>query len=201
MSVTIPNLLSLVRMGLVPLFIIAVVDGESFEALIVFLAAGLTDALDGFIARVFRQQSVLGMYLDPIADKLLLMSAFVVLTIPGLHPGISIPLWVTIFVIARDLIIVTVALILYLAVGITRFPPTLLSKVNTTVQIACIILVLGSGIFSGLYQAALWSTFLVGFLTVASGIDYIVLAARDRVDPSVERRPAEGAPGSGEEAP
>lgn len=175
---TIPNLLSLLRMGLTPLFLVAVVGGRPFQALLVFAIAGITDALDGFLARALAQQSRLGAYLDPIADKMLLMSAFVALAIPGLHPGTIIPAWVTVLVIARDLIIVIVALILYLALGITRFQPSWLSKVNTTVQVATALLVLASGTWHVLEPPAEWATFAVALTTVASGIDYILRAHR-----------------------
>ena len=104
MTFTIPNLLSLLRMGLVPLFIITVVNSDWRKALLIFLVAGITDALDGFIARFWNQKSLLGSYLDPIADKLLLTSAYVVLSIPGLNRGAEIPLWITILVIARDVL-------------------------------------------------------------------------------------------------
>ena len=99
---SIPNVLSVLRMALVPLFIIAVVDGERVKALALFAAAGATDALDGFAARFWRQQTLLGSYLDPIADKLLLTSAYVVLTIPALNPALTIPVWVTVLFIARS---------------------------------------------------------------------------------------------------
>ena len=123
MTFTIPNLLSLLRMGLIPLFIIMVVNGDPPKALLIFLVAGVTDALDGFIARFWKQQSPLGAYLDPMADKLLLTTAYVVLAIPSLnHGGTQIPAWVTILVIARDVLIVAVALVLSLAAGIRNFP-------------------------------------------------------------------------------
>ena len=122
MKFTIPNFLSVLRMGLVPLFIIAVIDGDSRKALLIFVVAGVTDALDGLIARLANQHSLLGAYLDPIADKLLLTSAYIALSIPQLNHGAPIPLWVTVLVIARDLLIVVMALIMYLAAGVRRFP-------------------------------------------------------------------------------
>ena len=85
MKLTIPNLLSLFRMGLVPLFIIAVLNGDSGKALVLFVVAGISDALDGALARWLDQQSLLGTYLDPIADKLLLTSAYVTLSIHAIH--------------------------------------------------------------------------------------------------------------------
>ncbi len=87
MNFTVPNLLSLLRMGIIPLFVIALLEGQPRRALILFLVAGVTDALDGFIARFWNQRSVLGTYLDPIADKLLLMTAYVILSVPSLQPA------------------------------------------------------------------------------------------------------------------
>jgi cardiolipin synthase (CMP-forming) len=177
---TIPNLLSLLRMGLVPLFIIAVIDGESRKALLIFTAAGITDALDGFIARFANQQSLLGAYIDPIADKLLLTSAYVALSIPQLNHGAPIPLWVTVLVIARDLLIVAMALILYLAAGVRRFPPSVLSKITTVVQVTALVLVLVSApaLWPKLEPVASALVYGVALLTVASGLDYIVRASR-----------------------
>lgn len=181
MTFTIPNLLTLLRMGLVPLFIIALVNGDAKKALLIFLVAGVTDALDGFIARFWRQQSPLGAYLDPIADKLLLTSAYVVLSIPSLTRGAPIPLWVTILVISRDVLIVIIALVLYLAAGVRKFPPSVLSKINTVLQVVTIILVLLSGTLPEqrwLELVSLTSIYLVAALTVATGLDYIVKASR-----------------------
>jgi cardiolipin synthase (CMP-forming) len=181
MIFTVPNLLSLLRMGLVPLFIITAVNGDSRKALLIFLVAGVTDALDGFIARFWNQKSLLGAYLDPIADKLLLMSAYIVLSIPGFNRGPEIPVWVTILVIARDVLIVVVALVLYLAAGIRTFPPSVLSKVNTALQVAAVVLVLVSGTLPDvrlIELAADAAIYLVAGLTVASGLDYIYRYSR-----------------------
>lgn len=178
---TIPNLLSILRMGLVPLFIIAVTDGEAGRALILFAVAGVTDSLDGFLARFWGQQSLLGTYLDPIADKLLLTSAYVVLAIPSLNPLMPIPVWVTVLVIARDVLIVVMAVSLYLATGIRSFPPSRLGKVTTTAQIATIAVVLlgmtlgGLGAFDPLASGLIY---LTAGLTVVSGLSYIVRANR-----------------------
>ena len=178
MKFTIPNLISVLRMGLVPLFIIAVLEGQALRALILFLVAGLTDALDGFIARFANQQSLLGAYLDPIADKILLTSAYVALTIPSLNHGVQIPIWITVLVIGRDVLLVVVALILYLAGGIRKFPPTLLSKVNTAVQVAAVLVVLLSALWSHLESIATTLLYLVAVLTVSSGLDYVIRYSR-----------------------
>jgi len=181
MTFTIPNLLSVLRMGLVPLFIITVVNGDSRKALLIFLVAGITDALDGFIARFWDQKSLLGAYLDPLADKLLLTSAYVVLSIPSLNRGAEIPLWVTILVIARDMLIVVLALVVYLVAGVRKFPPSPLSKVNTAMQVSAVILVLVSGTLPDRQLIELIANtvlILVGGLTVASGLDYIYRMSR-----------------------
>ena len=191
MKFTIPNLISVLRMGLVPLFIIAVLEGQALRALILFLVAGLTDALDGFIARFANQQSLLGAYLDPIADKILLTSAYVALTVPSLNHGVQIPIWITVLVIGRDVLLVVVALILYLAGGIRKFPPTLLSKVNTAVQVAAVLVVLLSALWSHLESIATTLLYLVAVLTVSSGLDYVIRYSRSSASASGNIPPSE----------
>lgn len=178
MMFTVPNLLSILRMGLIPLFVIAVLEGQNSRALLCFAIAGVTDALDGFIARFWKQQSKLGAYLDPLADKLLLVTAYVVLAIPNLRSGLLIPVWVTALVITRDVVIVVVALVLHLAAGVSRFPPSPLSKVNTAVQVGTVLLVLLSHRGPQLEATASFFVYLVAVLTLGSGIEYVVRANR-----------------------
>jgi cardiolipin synthase len=175
MKLTLPNLLSLLRMGIVPLFIIAVLKGDAGKALTLFVVAGISDALDGALARWLDQQSLLGTYLDPIADKILLTSAYVTLSIPALNQGAQIPIWVTVLVLARDVLLVVVALILYLAAGVRSFPVTLLSKVTTVVQVITVGLVLISSpqLVPSLSPIAELFLYAVVVLTVASGLYYI----------------------------
>ena len=175
---TIPNLLSIFRMGLVPLFIIALVGDHPVRALAIFLVAGITDGLDGFIARFYRQQSHLGSYLDPIADKLLLTSAYVMLAIPPADGGLAIPVWVSILVIARDVLIVIVALILYLALDIGHFPPAMIGKVTTVVQVVTVILVMLARILAAFQLPALVAIWLTATFTLASGFFYVWRASR-----------------------
>lgn len=175
---TIPNLLSLFRMGLVPLFIIALVGDHPVRALAIFLVAGITDGLDGFIARFYQQQSHLGSYLDPIADKLLLTSAYVMLAIPPAAGGLAIPVWVSILVIARDVLIVIVALILYLALDVGHFPPAMIGKVTTVVQVVTVILVMLARTTTWFELPALVAIWLTATFTVASGFFYIWRASR-----------------------
>jgi cardiolipin synthase len=178
MNFTVPNLLSLLRMGLIPLFVIALLDGRPGRALAVFCVAGVTDLLDGLIARYFGQQSALGAYLDPIADKLLLMTAYVMMAVPGLHPGLLVPVWLAALVLTRDVVVVVVVIVFYLALEVRSFQPSWLSKVNTSAQIATVILVLASGMAPTLLVAARAAVYLVAASTLASGIDYIFRANR-----------------------
>ncbi len=178
---SIPNVLSVLRMALVPLFIIALVDGEAVKALVLFAVAGATDSLDGVIARFWRQQTLLGSYLDPIADKLLLTSAYVVLTIPALNPVLTIPVWVTVLVIARDVLIVVLAGVLHIVTGQRSFPPLKIGKITTSAQIATVAVVLiglafrAHRFFALLAPALIYAT---AALTVISGVSYIVRANR-----------------------
>ncbi|MCP3962709.1 MAG: CDP-alcohol phosphatidyltransferase family protein [bacterium] len=167
-----PNLLSVLRIAMVPLFIIAVVERHPGWAFGVFALAGFTDLLDGYIARFYGQQSVLGAYLDPAADKLLVTSAFVLLSWPGLHQGLTIPIWVTVLVISRDVIIVIVALIVRLTVGLKRFPPTRISKWNTAFQIATVVAYLLTGLTREVDVLARGVLTVMVVLTVASSLEY-----------------------------
>jgi cardiolipin synthase len=174
MSFTIPNLLSLLRMALVGPFIIALINGQAKRALLIVVIAGVSDALDGFIARFFNQQSLLGSYLDPLADKLLVTAAYIVLAVPGLrHGGLQIPVWVAVMVIARDVLLVVVALVLYLAAGVRHFPPSLLSKVTTVFQFAAVVVVLLGALWPEVDTASLMLLYAVAVLTLASGVDYV----------------------------
>ncbi len=175
---TFPNLLSILRMGLVPLFIIALVEGQPVRALVLFLVAGITDGLDGFIARFYGQQSHLGTFLDPMADKLLLTSAYVMLAMTPTGGGFAIPVWVSILVIARDVLIVVVALVLFLALDVTRFLPALIGKVTTAVQVITVLLALVARISPAFEIPALVGVYLTAGLTVASGFYYIYRASR-----------------------
>jgi cardiolipin synthase len=132
---TLANQLTLLRMLLIPAFVILIVYGEMGWALITFLVAGVTDALDGLIARWAGQKTTLGAWLDPMADKLLLISTFIVLTLPGIGLVSRIPLWLTVCLISRDITIVLTVIVVNLAIGRRTFRPTLLGKVATGVYV------------------------------------------------------------------
>lgn len=182
MRFTIPNLLSILRMGLVPLFIIAILDGRPERALAIVVLAGLTDGLDGFIARFYHQESLLGSYLDPMADKLLLTSAYVVLAIPTLSAGLTVPVWASVVVIARDVLMVLLSVTFYLALGVKRFPPNALGKGTTVVQIGTVVLVLLARIRPAFEVAAQFAIYLTVGLTLASGLYYIYRLSRMKDD-------------------
>src|SRR5271157_3696635 len=130
---TAPNLLTLSRICLVPLLVAAVLDNHYTLGFTLFVIAGLTDALDGLLARVLKQYTMLGQYLDPVADKLLLSTLFLVLAYKGLIPGT-----VTALVFGRDVGILLVAAILYAAVGRREFKPSLFGKLNTVAQVMAV---------------------------------------------------------------
>ena len=135
-ALSIPNQLTMVRMLVLPFILIAMIYRQHDTALWLFVAAGLTDAVDGLVARRFNQKTRLGAFLDPMADKLLLSSAFVVQALIGVLPW-----WVTILVLSRDLIIMATVVVMILATPIRDFPPSIFGKVNTAVQFLTILAV------------------------------------------------------------
>lgn len=168
----IPNLLSLTRIILVPVFVIFLMQDKYYSALIIFIIAGLTDALDGTMARLLNAQTKLGSYLDPIADKLLLTTSFVTLAILGIIPS-----WLTVIVISRDFMILLGIAILTLMSITFEIKPALVGKVTTTLQIGTVFLVLLYKAFTNNlnYNFVLNLFFwLTAALTVASGLVYII---------------------------
>jgi cardiolipin synthase len=134
-NLTLANQLTILRIVLIPAFVLLVVYGYLGSALLVFLTAGLTDALDGLIARHAGQRTSLGAWLDPMADKLLLVTTFVILTMPSLPLTNHLPLWLTVAVISRDIVIVGVVAVVNLAVGPRTFTPSIWGKAATAVFI------------------------------------------------------------------
>lgn len=187
---TLPNFITLVRMAMIPFFVIAVVDGDHRLALGVFVMAGLTDALDGWIARRFAMRSVVGAYLDPLADKLLVTAAYVSLTIP-LGQEVVIPLWLTILALFRDFLILLMAAVLYLVEGVRRFPPSVLGKATTVAHVGTVFVVLTANV-TDLPEAVPTTFFYATFaLVILSGFSYIYRASDSIEEARSERRPAE----------
>jgi cardiolipin synthase len=141
-NLTIANQLTILRIVLIPIFVLLVVYGRLGEALLVFMTAGATDALDGLIARRAGQRTSLGAWLDPMADKLLLVTTFIVLTLPAIPLTNRLPLWLTIAVISRDIVIVGVVAIVNLAVGPRTFRPTFLGKATTAAFILTSVVIM-----------------------------------------------------------
>ena len=133
MNLTAANQLTILRMLLIPAFVILLLYGHRGWALVTFLTAGLTDLLDGLIARATGQKTTLGAWLDPMADKLLLVTMFVMLTLPNTGAANRLPLWFTVLVISRDVAIVLTVAVVNLAVGPRTFRPSLFGKIATAV--------------------------------------------------------------------
>jgi cardiolipin synthase len=137
LTVSIPNLITLGRILLVPVVVWAIIYGELWLAFVLFLAAGVSDAVDGYLAKRFNMASELGAYLDPLADKTLIVSIYVTLGIAG-----KIPLWLVILVVSRDIMIVGAIMLSWLLGSPLKVKPLLVSKLNTVAQIvfACVVL-------------------------------------------------------------
>ena len=166
---TIPNFITLVRLALVPVMGYFLVMGEYGIALLVFLAAAASDFLDGFIARTFQSVSRLGATLDPIADKLSMFVATVLLALAKL-----IPLWLAVAIVARDVVIVAGALAYRAVLGHVEMEPTFLSKLNTTLEFGVLLLVMATA--AGWVDIGAWLAvvFTITFATVlASGAQYV----------------------------
>jgi cardiolipin synthase (CMP-forming) len=178
-----PNLLTVLRICLAPFLVSAILEDRFTLSFGLFIAAGLTDALDGALARWLKQRTVLGQYLDPVADKLLLSTLFLVLT----HKRL-IPVTVTVLVFGRDVAILAVAAILYAAVGRREFMPSPLGKANTVAQVTAVAVVLLHQIYQAKWVVVCRAVALDAtvVLTVASGLHYAWLVTRRISAPSTE---------------
>jgi len=168
--VNLPNFLSLFRIILVPVTIVYLIDGSYITALVIFSLAGITDALDGFLARVLHQKTLLGAYLDPLADKALLTACFITLSILQVIPS-----WLTAIIVTRDFIILFGICVLFMVSGSLEIRPAFISKITTALQLLTVFLALiykslgGDGPHPLLY-VQYWLT--AGF-TVISGANYV----------------------------
>jgi cardiolipin synthase len=172
---TAPNQLTLLRMIFVPFIVIHLVEGRYLWALVVFVVAGFSDGLDGLLARRLRQQTLLGQYLDPIADKLLLSTMFLVLSI--LH---RIPWKFTVLVFSRDISILAASAVLFAIAGLRNFRPSIFGKANTFSQISAVLFVLLLEIHPSRWiwiarTVCLRATFM---FTLVSALHYVVLVQR-----------------------
>jgi cardiolipin synthase len=166
-----PNLLTLLRIGAIPLFLILLTDERYTEALLVFVVAGVTDSLDGAIARLTNSHTALGAYIDPLADKLLLLSSFLILAFLGF-----VPRWLAILVISRDIIILLGFAVLYFITGHSiTVRPTLVGKASTFFQLFTVILTLIALHNPAWRFPLLWhaSLILAGGTVILSGFQYL----------------------------
>jgi cardiolipin synthase len=176
-----PNQLTFLRLCMIPFLVLAVLDGHNRTAFAIFVLAGITDGLDGLLARLLHQRTVLGQYLDPVADKLLLSTLFLVLH----HEG-YISRRVTVLVFGRDLGIIIVAAILYAGMGVRDFRPSIFGKGNTLAQIVALVAVLLSQFYSPAWVQFIrhWALQATIVLTVVSGFHYAWRVARRLSAPS-----------------
>jgi cardiolipin synthase len=173
-QLTAANLLTLLRMVLIPPFAILLVYGHRGWALLVFLSAGITDLFDGLIARRTGQKTTLGAWLDPMADKLLLVTMFIMLTLPGIGSANPLPLWFTILVLSRDIAIVLTVAVVNLAIGPRTFRPSIFGKIATATYIVTGVVTLYFNYLN--VQSIVITTFIYASLviTFVSAFHYLI---------------------------
>lgn len=175
---TLPNFITLVRLAALPFFLLAIAEGRFGIALAIFVAAGISDGVDGYLARRFQMKSALGAYLDPIADKLLLMSSYLILAVPSYPAKVKVPVWLAVIVLSRDFLILLVALLLILSSSKRRFPPSWLGKTATVTMIATILLVLCANVWDWPREIVLVAFGAAAASTILSGFDYLIGVVR-----------------------
>ena len=199
-NLTFANQLTFLRLVAIPLLVIFLLQGRNGLALALFIGAGITDLLDGLVARWLKQQSALGSFLDPTADKFLMLGCYVTLALPpGLeafpdyHPANVMPVWMAIMVVARDVFIVVTAIVLYLMLGARRFPPTRLGKWCTGAELVTVGVFLvynWVGVSSHLWVPfCVWATLA---LVASSGVHYLLIT--HRLVTELYDRPSGGSP-------
>ncbi|HAT51168.1 MAG TPA: CDP-diacylglycerol--glycerol-3-phosphate 3-phosphatidyltransferase [Alphaproteobacteria bacterium] len=176
----VPNFLSFCRIFSVPAFIWLVLNDFLHWALFLFIMAGITDALDGYIAKRFNSVTKLGEFLDPLADKLLITSGFITLTINGLMP-----LWITLIVVTRDLVIIAGAIVFQVLTGSLKMEPLVISKINTVMQIILIISIMIENLYLLKFSLMTMLLIIVSFTTVLSGVIYIFIWSKRAVEKEI----------------
>lgn len=168
-------MLTLLRLLFVPFIAIAIIEQRFDLALAIFVIAGLSDGLDGLLARWLKQRTTLGEYLDPIADKLLLSTTFLVLSATG-----HLPWWITVIVFSRDVGILLVSALLYITTSLRDYRPSVFGKANTVAQIATVLLVLLDPVLQtqGIVRILRLCMWTVGILTMLSAVHYIFLVTK-----------------------
>jgi len=172
-AMNLPNILTLIRVLLIPLFVIFIINRYFGWALLTFAIAGITDGMDGLIARLTHQRTELGAYLDPIADKLLISAAFISLAIIEMIPS-----WLVVVVITRDIIILVGFLVMFLNDYHPKISPSLLSKMTTTLQIVTILFALLAWYVPAFKHVFILAIYGTAMITILSGTQYIYIGAR-----------------------
>jgi len=167
------NAITLLRILLIPLLVIFLIEGEPRFAFLVFVAAGISDGLDGFVARFFGQKTRLGAYLDPIADKLLLTTSFVTMAVLAMLPA-----WLAVVVVSRDVIIVAGVIVLLVLDRPLDIRPSYLSKFTTCLQLGLIGVYLGRPYLEFLVDLDIPLVYLTAIFTLLSGVHYIAIGCR-----------------------
>ena len=165
---TVPNLITTIRIILAPVFIIYLINEQFISALVVFVLCVASDGLDGLIARLFDQKSKLGTYLDPLADKILLVAAFVTLAVTG-----HLPAWLTVLVIARDVMISLGIFYLSFNRGDVKLSPSIVSKLTTCMQFITVLSVLSKAYLGFHSYFYLVVYYLTALFTISSGLHYM----------------------------
>jgi cardiolipin synthase len=180
---TLPNFITLLRLAALPFFLSAISAGRFGIALVIFVAAGVSDGIDGYLARRFDMKSALGAYLDPIADKLLMMSSYLFLAVPSFPAAVKVPIWLAVLVVSRDILLMTVGLLMILSSGVRKFPPTWLGKVATVTLIVTVLFVLCANLWNW-PMPIVWIAFgASATTTVLSGFHYVYLVAKNPAPP------------------
>ncbi len=169
-KIGIPNWLTIFRIFLVPVFVILIGYDKPLYALLIFILAGLTDALDGYLARKLNQITNLGKILDPIADKALLVSAFIFIYNSNLE--IKFPYWFVVLVISRDIYLIAGSALIYFFKGYVKIKPSVFGKLTTFFQISSVVVVLCANIFYFPYEYLLYVFYITAFFTILSAITY-----------------------------
>ncbi len=177
-TVNLPNFFSLMRIILVPFFVFAMLKGQVNWAFGIFLVSAATDFLDGASARLLNQKTKLGALLDPLGDKLFMTAAMIMLSIPALNSPHVLPLWLTVLVIGRDILIVSGALVLYQKKGRSDFPPALSGKASTVCLFFVLLLVLYFNLIKQGSRILIWGYVLTSLLTILSGTEYVLRGRR-----------------------
>ncbi len=174
-----PNQLTILRMICAPVFVALTLDGKLKEAVAVFVFGAITDAFDGLIARFYKQRTALGAILDPLADKMLLGSAFVALSFADSVP-VHIPKWLTVVVLSRDAIIVVSSLAIAFVMNRRGFEPSKFGKVSTAAQMICVALAVAANLMPIPPPLLTVAFIATGVLTVGSGLHYLYRASSKR---------------------